>query len=85
MGALLKQVNYSRAIIAGNALHFGQILRFLPIRSEFPIDDFRQSQWELWIQFRWNFRNHVAVSCFSPSYANINPTNYSKCNDDNEF
>jgi len=66
MGALLKQVNYSRAIIAGNALYFERTFwdfsryaqNFRPTISA----NVKVSQQKLRVQSCFNFRNHIVHS-----------------------
>jgi len=67
MGALLKRVNYSRTIIAGNALYFERTLRdfsryaqkknFRPTISP----NVKVSQQKLRVQSCFNFRNHITT------------------------
>lgn len=89
MDALLKRVNYSRAIIAGNALHWSERFGISPdtlrISDRRSLGNVKVSQRILRMQFRSNFRNYVAALHFSPGYVNINPSNHSRCNDDNKF
>jgi len=85
--ALLKRVNYSRAIIAGNALYFEQTFWDFSRYAQ----NFRRSPRMSKLvseNYEYNLVSIFEITlymepCFSSSYANINSTNHN--NVDNEY
>lgn len=90
MGALLKWVNYSRAIIAENSLYFERMFRdfFRYVCPEFPTVDSRECQSQSVgitsiISLKFSKLRCSIIFFADFFYVNINPIN--RCNDDNEF